>query len=175
MPTKTAAKTEGKPSPLVDTRVIYCGDNLEQLKKLPMILKNRRNNHDLLCCKLRELQHRFPGSFCFQRPFGMLAEPSWFGFGIILDPSKSPPREHVISSLITNGIECRPIVAGNFTRNPVMKYINHVICGELAVADRIHDCGFFIGNTHVDLSEEIGHFINIFECALDARPMYKAA
>jgi len=35
MPAKTAAKTEGKPSPLVDTRVIYCGDNLEQLKKLP--------------------------------------------------------------------------------------------------------------------------------------------
>ena len=35
MPAKTAAKTEGKPSPLVDTRVIYCGDNLEQLQKLP--------------------------------------------------------------------------------------------------------------------------------------------
>jgi hypothetical protein len=33
MPAKTAVKTEGKPSPLVDTRVIYCGDNLEQLKK----------------------------------------------------------------------------------------------------------------------------------------------
>jgi len=26
---------DGKPSALVDTRVIYCGDNLEQLKKLP--------------------------------------------------------------------------------------------------------------------------------------------
>ncbi len=25
----------GKPSSLLDTRVIYCGDNLEQLKKLP--------------------------------------------------------------------------------------------------------------------------------------------
>ncbi len=25
----------GKPSAVVDTRVIYCGDNLEQLKKLP--------------------------------------------------------------------------------------------------------------------------------------------
>ena len=24
-----------KPSSLLDTRVIYCGDNLEQLKKLP--------------------------------------------------------------------------------------------------------------------------------------------
>lgn len=26
---------KGKPSSVVDTRVIYCGDNLEQLKKLP--------------------------------------------------------------------------------------------------------------------------------------------
>ncbi len=25
----------GKPSALLDTRVVYCGDNLEQLKKLP--------------------------------------------------------------------------------------------------------------------------------------------
>jgi len=29
------SKTKGKPSSLVDTRVIYCGDNLEQLKKFP--------------------------------------------------------------------------------------------------------------------------------------------
>ena len=29
------APAAGKPSSLVDTRVIYCGDNLEQLKKLP--------------------------------------------------------------------------------------------------------------------------------------------
>ena len=32
--TKKLAKT-AKPSALIDTRVIYCGDNLEQLKKLP--------------------------------------------------------------------------------------------------------------------------------------------
>lgn len=31
---KKAAKA-GKPSALIDTRVVYCGDNLEQLKKLP--------------------------------------------------------------------------------------------------------------------------------------------
>ncbi|HUT36239.1 MAG TPA: hypothetical protein VNE39_22315 [Planctomycetota bacterium] len=28
------APSTGKPSSLVDTRVIYCGDNLEQLRKL---------------------------------------------------------------------------------------------------------------------------------------------
>ena len=32
-PLKVPAK--GKTSALIDTRVIYCGDNLEQLKKLP--------------------------------------------------------------------------------------------------------------------------------------------
>lgn len=35
MANETAAKGTGKLSALVDTRVIYCGDNLEQLKKLP--------------------------------------------------------------------------------------------------------------------------------------------
>jgi len=35
MTTDVPAKAAGKPSALVDTRVIYCGDNLEQLKKLP--------------------------------------------------------------------------------------------------------------------------------------------
>jgi 16S rRNA G966 N2-methylase RsmD len=30
-----AAPARQKPSALVDTRVIYCGDNLEQLQKLP--------------------------------------------------------------------------------------------------------------------------------------------
>jgi DNA modification methylase len=35
MSNETLVNTTGKPSALVDTRVIYCGDNLEQLKKLP--------------------------------------------------------------------------------------------------------------------------------------------
>src|SRR5437879_10509754 len=29
------AKAASKPSAVIDTRVIYCGDNLEQLRKLP--------------------------------------------------------------------------------------------------------------------------------------------
>jgi hypothetical protein len=30
-----APKTAARPSALLDTRVVYCGDNLEQLAKLP--------------------------------------------------------------------------------------------------------------------------------------------
>jgi DNA modification methylase len=32
---KAAAPSPGKPSALLNTRVVYCGDNLEQLAKLP--------------------------------------------------------------------------------------------------------------------------------------------
>ena len=34
-PTTAPAPRAARPSALVDTRVIYCGDNIEQLKKLP--------------------------------------------------------------------------------------------------------------------------------------------
>ena len=30
-----AASTAGKPSPVVDTRVVWCGDNLDILRKMP--------------------------------------------------------------------------------------------------------------------------------------------
>ena len=36
----------GKPSALVDTRVIYCGDNFEQLKKLPENCTGKRKYGD---------------------------------------------------------------------------------------------------------------------------------
>jgi len=32
---KSKIPSTGKPSSLIDTRVIYCGDNLDQLKKFP--------------------------------------------------------------------------------------------------------------------------------------------
>jgi DNA modification methylase len=35
METALTQRAAGRPSALLDTRVIYCGDNLEQLAKLP--------------------------------------------------------------------------------------------------------------------------------------------
>jgi hypothetical protein len=35
METTLTKRAAGRPSSLLDTRVIYCGDNLEQLAKLP--------------------------------------------------------------------------------------------------------------------------------------------
>ena len=48
---------------------------------------------------------------------------SWFGFSIVLQNKLSGKRKELVKLLSTNGVETRPIVAGNFTLNPVMKFL----------------------------------------------------
>ena len=52
----------------------------------------------------------------------------------------------IIAKLIKKEIEVRPIVAGNFTRNKVIEYMDYEISGELINADYVHENGFFVGN-----------------------------
>ena len=53
------------------------------------------------------------------------------------------------------GIESRPIVAGNFARNPVMAHLEAVVPDELPAADKIHVDGLFVGNHHYPVHEGI--------------------
>ncbi len=54
-----------------------------------------------------------------------------------------------------NKIDCRPIVTGNFTRNEVMKYFDYEVHQELKNADYLHENGFFVGNSQINLKKEI--------------------
>lgn len=85
---------------------------------------------------------------------------SWFGFSIILEGVLAGQRARVIEALGSIGVETRPIVAGNFTVNPVCKFLNHRIHGELPNANKIHTDGFFIGNDSRDLEENIADTIH---------------
>ena len=44
-----------------------------------------------------------------------------------------------------HGIETRPIVCGNITRQPAMKYYAHRVYDELSGADKVMDCGIYWG------------------------------
>jgi hypothetical protein len=81
---------------------------------------------------------------------------SWFGFGFVLEGHLRGLRKQVTDILIKNQVECRPIVAGNFLRNPVIKHLSYINTGTTA-ADLLHDNGFFIGNDCVDLTAEINY------------------
>ncbi|EAJ2920106.1 DegT/DnrJ/EryC1/StrS family aminotransferase [Campylobacter coli] len=126
---------------------------IEQLKKLPIFLKYRRENAKLFC----EYFQNHP-EFIIQKEIG---SSSWFGFSLVIRPNSKLQRKDIIKKLEENEIEYRPIVAGNFTKNDVMKYFNYEIHGNLKNAQIIHKNGFFVGNHQVDINQEIDLLKNV--------------
>lgn len=122
----------------------------EQLKKWPEMLKVRRANAEVAW------KHLNGENFRLQTENG---QSSWFGFGITLINKLEGRRDEVIDILHSHGVETRPIVTGNFLRNPVVEngLINHVPAQpeDFPNADRIHFNGFFIGNDCCDLTDKI--------------------
>jgi CDP-6-deoxy-D-xylo-4-hexulose-3-dehydrase len=88
---------------------------------------------------------------------------SWFGFSFILDGKLLGKRSEILAHFAAHGIETRPIVAGNFTVNPVMKHLNHAPLEGFPNAERLHQDGFFIGNHHLDFTTELKRVFEIFE------------
>lgn len=119
----------------------------EQLEKLPSLIKGRQSN-------ARKLFEKVAGHplFMLQREIG---ESSWFGFSLIVRPDAGLSRQDFIGRLEAEGFECRPIVAGNFTKNPVMRHIEHTLHGPMKNAEFIDKNGLFIGNHHYPIDEAI--------------------
>lgn len=120
---------------------------IEQLKKLPGFLAQRRKNAKLF----QELFSSHP-DFIIQKEIG---SSSWFGFSLILKPTSKKNRKDVVEKLIANKIDCRPIVTGNFTKNEVMKFFDYSIHKKLVNADYLHENGLFVGNHQMNLEKEI--------------------
>jgi CDP-4-dehydro-6-deoxyglucose reductase, E1 len=119
----------------------------EQLKKWPtMMLERRRNAAHAKDCFRNMKNARL------QREYGTS---SWFGFGLVLQEDLQGRRKEVIELLTKNGVETRPIVAGNFMKNPVIDRLNWDSYGTFGAADDIDQNGFFIGNDCHDLKENI--------------------
>jgi CDP-6-deoxy-D-xylo-4-hexulose-3-dehydrase len=118
----------------------------EQVKKIDSIVAGRREN----ARKFESLMERYP-EILTQAETG---DSSWFGFSLILNSELSGKRSDLIASLKSRSIAVRPIVAGNFTRNPVLKHLPHVEFDSFANADIVHDNGLFIGNHHYEMNQE---------------------
>jgi CDP-6-deoxy-D-xylo-4-hexulose-3-dehydrase len=119
-----------------------------QIGRLPAFIDERRRNAKTFL----EIIGHYP-QLRAQRELG---ESSWFGFSMIVDPTGGVARGEVLETLAAHGVEVRPIVAGNFTRQPVLRHLDHRISGPLVNADVINDHGFFVGNQERDLTRELG-------------------
>lgn len=120
---------------------------IEQLKKVPGLIAGRRENAAYFKKKFADLT-----SVRTQTEVG---KSSWFGFSMILEDDLAGRRDVVVKALSAAGIEARPIVAGNFTLNPVMKYLDAIVPEELSASDKIHVDGLFVGNHHYPVLDGI--------------------
>lgn len=128
----------------------------EQLKKLPLIIENRRENAKIFTNIISKYEWLIP-----QYEIG---ESSWFGFSLIIKPTSGKEREKLVEIFESFGIEYRPIVAGNFVKNDVISFFNYEVSSELTNANLVDSHGLFIGNHHYNLSKEF----KVLEQALEA-------
>mgnify|MGYP000389152661 CR=1 FL=1 len=122
----------------------------EQLLKLDDFVSKRRKNAEVFQRVMSNIK-----GVIIQKEIG---QSSYFGFSIVLDDQLKSHKNDLVDLLIQKGIECRPIVGGNFVKNPVIKYFEYTIHGNLINADKIDKNGFFVGNHHYDLEEQILYF-----------------
>jgi CDP-4-dehydro-6-deoxyglucose reductase, E1 len=125
-----------------------------QLAKWPAMLQYRQSNAVYFMQRAEEFRHDF------RVQETKATSSSWFGFSIILNDKYD--RDEIIQILKNNNIESRPIVAGNFTKQPVISKLNHVNGNsDFPNSDRLHYQGFFIGNDSKNIKHEIDHFFEI--------------
>lgn len=121
---------------------------IEQLKKLPSFIAQRRKNAEYFISLFADHP-----DFLIQKEIG---NSSWFGFSFIIRQGADITRKEVVKKLVDNGIECRPIVTGNFLKNKeVLEYFDYEVAGTVDNAEYLDKNGLFVGNHQIDLTEQL--------------------
>jgi len=115
---------------------------LAQLQRLDGFIARRRANHAALALALRAhsadqhllLPEVLPG-----------ADPSWFGFLMVLKPDAPCTRNALTAYLEQQGIGTRLLFAGNLTRQPYFATQPHRVASPLTQADTLMEQAFWIG------------------------------
>ena len=121
---------------------------IEQLKKLPNFIETRRKNAKLFQSLFENHPH-----LKIQKETG---KSSWFGFSLMIKPGAPYSRRELVKLLTQNGIECRPIVTGNFLKNTdVLQHFDYEVSGTLEAAEYLDKHGLFVGNHQNEIEKEI--------------------
>lgn len=123
---------------------------LKQLVKLHSFVEIRRKNATYFLEKMK----KFEDYLYTQKEIG---RSSWFGFSLIC--KKPEMRNALVQFLGESDIETRPIVAGNFMSNSVIRYFDYDCVDGVSNAQYLHDNGFFIGNYQECIEDKIDYFI----------------
>lgn len=115
-----------------------CG--LAQLERAPEFIATRKRNFSLLKERLETLS-----DFLEVAQATPNSDPSWFGFPVTLKESSGVKRVDLLKYLDQNKIGTRLLFAGNLTRQPYFKTVEHRVVGSLTNTDRTMNQTFWLG------------------------------
>ena len=137
---------------------LQAGFGLEQLRRLPAFHAQRvknvtyfqryLNNHS----EIMRLMEVLPDAEC-----------SWFALPVMLTPECPFKKEEFLAYLEEQGVETRPIVAGNLTKQPVCQLYPELQEDNLPGSDAIHARGFYLGLHPFDATKNLDRLADIFE------------
>lgn len=131
---------------------------MKQLPKLDGIIKNRRAAYDAY----RKGLEKYGNWFRFQKE-QKNGKASWFGFCITLTDACPFSLKDITGYLQKNGVETRPIIAGNMARHPALKMYEHRVSGTLENCDTVMQRGFAIGCHQAIKQEHVDYVLGVFE------------
>ncbi|MCP3940427.1 MAG: DegT/DnrJ/EryC1/StrS family aminotransferase [Desulfobacteraceae bacterium] len=137
---------------------LQAGFGLEQLRRLPAFNEQRLQN-------VAHFQKYLDRHSAIMRLMEVLpeAECSWFALPIILTQECPFTKDAFLTYLEEQGVETRPIVAGNLTRQPVCQLYPELQEPNLPGADLVHERGFYIGVHPFEAIKNLDRLSEIFE------------
>jgi CDP-6-deoxy-D-xylo-4-hexulose-3-dehydrase len=119
---------------------VQAGFGIEQIKKIDLFDNLREQNAKILNdCISRN------GKFLSTMEVSKNVQCSWFAFPIIINKNAPFSRLELGNFLDKNGIETRPVVAGNLAKQPATARYPDIYFESLEGADFIHERGLYIG------------------------------
>ena len=168
-------KSYAKKNPQLDPRYIFInsGFNLRptdiqgamahnQFKRLNLLMRQRNENRNIIIKTLKS-SINWNNQFQFiDVPHNI--KPSWMGFPILLSKRFKDKKKKFVNYLDSKGIETRPIISGNFLRQPSINKYKIIKKIKLINSDYINNNGFFIGlPTRIISKKIITKLVDIFE------------
>ena len=141
---------------------IQAAIGLSQFNSLEDFVRIRKINRDKIIKNLI-LDKRWENQVSFVTNSTKI-KPSWFGLTMLLNKKYKNKKNKIFNKLDEFGIENRPIISGNFLKQPALrKYNLKQKSKDFPIADYVHDHGLFVGlKNEVLKKNEVTKFINIF-------------
>ena len=131
---------------------------LKQLEKLPSFIKSRKKNFEILHDLLLKYEE-----YLILPQVDKKADPSWFGFPLLVRENAPFNRDDMVNYLESNKIATRMLFAGNLTRQPAYKGIKFRQADPLENTDQVMNNLFWIGVYPGITEKKINYIISVIK------------